>query len=112
MGEESRTAKARVVIPNVDGKWRPGLFASVELVREQASVPIMVANEAIQEHGARQVVFVLYDDQYEAQPVQVGRSDGTHTEILKGLSAGDKYVSRKAFILKAELGKSAMSHQH
>jgi len=112
VGEDSRTAKARVVIPNPDGKWRPGLFVKVELVRDETSVPVAVQSDAIQTYGNKPVIFVHYDDQFEARPIQLGRSDGQFTEVLKGLSNGENYVVKNSFILKSEMGKAGMSHQH
>jgi len=112
VGEDSRTAKARIVIPNPEGKWRPGLFTKVELVRHNASPPLVIRNEAIQTLQNKSVVFVQYDDQYEARPVTVGRSNGKVSEILKGLSPGERYVTNNSFVLKAEMGKAGMSHQH
>lgn len=112
VGEDTRTAKARVVIPNTDGKWRPGLFAQVELVRHNASPPLVVRNEAIQTYQNKSVVFVQYDDQYEARPVTLGRTNDKFSEILRGLSAGERYVTRNSYVLKAEMGKTGMSHEH
>ncbi len=112
VGEDTRTAKARVVLRNPDGKWRPGLFAKVALIRDNASPPLVVRTEAIQTYQNKSVVFVQYDDQYEARPVRLGRSDGKFTEVLKGLSEGERYVVKNSYILKAELGKVGMSHKH
>jgi cobalt-zinc-cadmium efflux system membrane fusion protein len=112
VGEDTRTAKARLVLPNPEGKWRPGLFAKVELTRHNASPPIVVRSEAIQTYQNRSVVFVQYDEQYEARPVVLGRTDGKFTEILKGLFEGERYVVKNSYVLKAELGKAGMAHQH
>jgi cobalt-zinc-cadmium efflux system membrane fusion protein len=112
VGEETRTAKARVVIDNPEEKWRPGMFVKVEVVREEAPVPLMVLTEAIQTYRNFPVVFVRYENDYEYRPVTLGRTDGQYTEVLKGLSEGEAYVTRNSFILKAELGKAGMSHQH
>ena len=112
VGEDTRTAKARVVLPNPDGNWRPGLFAKVALVKHNVSPPVVVKAEALQTYGNKPVVFVQYDDQYEARPVTLGRTDGRFTEVLKGLSAGERYVTNNAYVLKAELGKTGMSHEH
>ncbi len=112
VGEDSRTAKARVVIPNPDGKWRPGLFVKVELVRDETSVSVAVQSDAIQTYRNKPVIFVHYDDQFEARPIQLGRSDGQFTEVIKGLSNGENYVVKNSFILKSEMGKAGMSHQH
>jgi membrane fusion protein, heavy metal efflux system len=112
VGEDTRTARARIVVPNSEGKWRPGLFAKVELVRHNASPPLVVRNDAIQTFHNKQVVFVQYDDQYEARPVTVGKSNDQFSEILSGLSAGERYVTKNSYVLKAEMGKAGMSHNH
>jgi membrane fusion protein, heavy metal efflux system len=112
VGEDTRTAKARVVLPNPGGKRRPGLFTKVQLVRENSSLPLVVRNEAIQTLRNKSVVFVCYDDQYEARPVVLGKSDAKHTEIVKGLTAGENYVTKGSYVIKGELGKAGMSHQH
>ncbi len=112
VGEDTRTARARVVIANPDGNWRPGLFVKVELVRHNSSRPLVVRNEAVQTFRGKLVVFVQYDDQYEAHPVTLGKSDDRFTEVLKGLSAGERYVTNNSYVLKAEMGKAGMSHQH
>ena len=112
MGEDTRTAKARVVLPNPDGRWRPGLFAKVAIVKHNAAPPVVVRAEAVQTYGNKQVVFVQHDDQYEARPIALGRTDGRFTEVLKGLSAGERYVTKNSYVLKAELGKAGMSHEH
>ncbi|MGC8658173.1 MAG: efflux RND transporter periplasmic adaptor subunit [Desulfomonilaceae bacterium] len=112
VGEDTRAAKARIVIPNTEGKWRPGLFARVELVKSNTSPPVVVRNEAIQTLQKKTVVFVQYHDQYEARPVTVGGSNDSFTEISGGLNPGEKYVMKNSYVLKAELAKVGMSHEH
>jgi len=112
VGEETRTAKARVVIPNPDHKWRPGMFVKVDVESEEASAPVVVRSDAIQSYRNWSGVFINYGDEYEFRPLVLGRSDSRFTEVVKGLSPGETYVSRNGFILKAELGKAGMSHQH
>ncbi len=112
VGEQSRTARARVVVPNPDGKLRPGRFVKVLLVREEISPPVVVANEAIQTFRKWSVVFFQHDDQYEIRPLELGKTDGKFTEVLKGLSPGERYVSQNSFVLKAELGKAGIAHEH
>ncbi len=112
VGEQTRSAKARVVIPNPDGQWRPGLFVTVELVQEEAEVPVAVSVEAIQTLRDWSVVFVQIGNQFEARPLELGRNDGQWVEVLAGLSPGDRYAARNSFVLKAELGKAGASHDH
>ncbi|MBI3730392.1 MAG: efflux RND transporter periplasmic adaptor subunit [Undibacterium umbellatum] len=112
MGEQTRSAKARLVLPNTKGNWYPGLTVSVALMSGEVEVPVAVSNEAIQTINERTTVFGSYGNQLEAKPVELGRSDGKYTEVLKGLQAGEVYVAKNSFLIKAELGKSAASHDH
>jgi cobalt-zinc-cadmium efflux system membrane fusion protein len=112
LGEETRTAKARVTLPNPKSAWRPGLFVNVELTADERDVPVAVASEAIQTVGDKPVVFVKIEGGFFPQPVVTGRSDGKFTEVIKGLSAGAGYVAGGSFVLKAELGKDSAEHAH
>ncbi len=110
--EETRSTTARIVIPNPDRKWRPGLFVSVQLVQESTSVPLAVLAEGIQTFRDWQVVFVRYGDWFEARPLELGRSDGTWVEVRKGLSPGEQYAATNSFAIKAEIGKLGATHDH
>ncbi|MFY9269527.1 MAG: efflux RND transporter periplasmic adaptor subunit, partial [Candidatus Manganitrophaceae bacterium] len=112
VGEETRAAKAYVDIPNPERLWRPGLFVTVELVREEVPVPVAVSADAIQTYRDWNVVFVQYGNQFEARPLELGRSDGKWVEVLSGLSPGEKYAAKNSFVLKADLGKSGAAHDH
>jgi len=112
VGEETRSARAHVHIPNPDGRWRPGLFVTVEVVQEERRVPVAVAAEAIQTYRDWQVVFAQYGDWFEVRPLQLGRRDGQWVEVVQGLSAGQRYAARNSFVLKADLGKSGATHDH
>jgi cobalt-zinc-cadmium efflux system membrane fusion protein len=112
VGEETRSAPTRIVIPNPDGRWRPGLFVSVRLVTESTTVPLAVPSEAIQTFRDWQVVFVRYGDWFEARPLELGRSDGEWIEVRKGLSPGEQYAATNGFAIKAEIGKAGATHDH
>lgn len=112
VGEQTRTAKARVVLPNPQGVWRPGLPVNIELVSGEVEVPVAVSAEAIQSVRDWTVVFGRYGEHFEARPVELGRSDGKFTEVIKGLNAGEQYAAKNSFLIKADLGKSGASHDH
>ncbi|WP_370680951.1 efflux RND transporter periplasmic adaptor subunit [Comamonas sp. GB3 AK4-5] len=113
IGQETRTAPARITLPNPDGLWRPGLFVNVELTASSQTVPLAVATPAIQRMDAKQsVVFVPVPGGFRAQPVRLGRADAQSTEILEGLKPGQTYVTEGSFMLKAELGKATAEHTH
>jgi membrane fusion protein, heavy metal efflux system len=112
VGEETRSATARIVLPNPKGIWRPGLPVSIEVVADEAEVPVAVAAEALQTVRDWRVVFGRYGEHLEARPLELGRSDGRLVEVLGGLQAGERYAAKNSFLIKAELGKAGASHDH
>lgn len=112
IGEQTRSAKARVVLQNPNMAWRPGLFVNVELTASEAEVPVAVAAEAIQSVNDKPVVFMRVAGGFVAQPVTLGRTDGKFVEIVKGLKSGVPYAAAGSFVIKAELGKGSASHAH
>lgn len=113
LGEQTRTAKARVALANPDRAWRPGLFVSVDVLSTQSgTAAVTVSTNAIQTLEDKQVVFVKVAGGFRPQPVTPGRSDGKLTEIVQGLNAGAQYAAAGSFVLKAELGKDSAEHAH
>ena len=112
VGEQTRSATARVVLANPNGVWRAGLPVNIALVAGETSAPVTVANEAIQSVNDTPTVFGRYGDSFEARPVELGSSDGRTTQILKGLRSAERYAAKNSFLLKADLGKSGASHDH
>jgi len=112
VGEQTRSATARLTLSNIKGEWRPGMFVTVRLVREETSVPIAVSANAIQTFRDWQVVFVKYGDWFEARPLELGRSDGQWVEVLSGLKVGEQYAGTNSFAVKAEIGKLGATHDH
>jgi cobalt-zinc-cadmium efflux system membrane fusion protein len=110
LGEATRMATARVVLPNPGLRLRPGMLATVDLLGRPASVPVTVASDAVQTIHERSVVFVRTAGGFRPASVNVGRSDGKRTEILGGLELGAKYAAGNSFLLKADLGKSEAEH--
>lgn len=112
VGEQTRSAKARVTLQNPDMKWRPGLFVTVELVQDETEVPVAVAVDAVQTFRDWNVVFGRFGEFFEVRPLQLGRSDGKWVEVVDGLQPGTQYAATNSFVLKADLGKAGASHDH
>jgi cobalt-zinc-cadmium efflux system membrane fusion protein len=112
LGEATRMATARVTLPNPALRLRPGMLATVDLLGQPLEAPVTVASEAIQTIHERTVLFVRTPAGFRATPVQVGRSDGKRSEIVKGLAAGARIAAAGSYLLKADLGKSEAEHDH
>ncbi|AMR81995.1 efflux RND transporter periplasmic adaptor subunit [Cupriavidus nantongensis] len=112
LGEQTRTAKARVTLANPGTAWRPGLFVTVSVLGAPVQVPVTVAADAVQQVDGQSVVFVAVPDGFAVQPVKTGRTDGKLVEVTQGLQAGARYAAANSFILKSELGKASAGHEH
>jgi len=108
----SQTVIAVVSIPNTEGTWRPGMTVEGDVLLNEHQVKLAVTEGAIQQMEQKNVVFVKEGNAYEARPVTLGKRDGDMVEILSGLKAGEEYVSKGSFIIKADIGKSEAEHDH
>ncbi len=103
--ETNRTIHARVVIANIEGRYRPGLFVSGRIAVEDLRIPILVPSESLVIVDAKTGVFATEGENFRLQAVTTGRTNGALTEIVEGLRPGQVYVAKGAFTLKSELEK-------
>lgn len=113
VGEQTRTAAARVTLANPQGAWRPGVFVTVTLTASEREAPVTVPTSALQTANGQAQVFLRVPGGFVAQAVQTGASDGRRTEIIRGLSPGAAVAASGSFVLKSEGEKgSSESHSH
>jgi len=108
----TQAVTVRALVPNPDGDWRPGLNVTAHIQVEQIEVPVAVEAGALQTVDGERAVFVPHENGFAPRPVQTGRSDDEFVEILAGLAAGEAYVARDSFLVKAELEKAGAEHEH
>ncbi len=108
LDEKTRTAMARVVLPNSSGEWRPGLFVSAEIAIGREIATVVVLKSAIQRIGEELVVFLDTSEGLKPVPVSLGRGNASCVEVLAGLVAGQRYVTQGAFELKAKIVTSGL----
>lgn len=112
IGEQTRTAKARITLANPELAWRPGLFVSVDVAAGETDAKVTVATAALQEIEGKPSLFIKTGHGVKAVAVRVGRGDATLTEIIDGLAPGAQYAAKGSFVLKSELGKDGAGHEH
>lgn len=108
----SQSMTIRVVLPNHEAQWRPGLFVTGEITVDETEVPLAVRRSALQKHDDADVVFEQDGDSYEARPVTLGRRDSEWVEIKQGLTPGARYVTANSYLIKADIEKSGAAHDH
>jgi membrane fusion protein (multidrug efflux system) len=91
----TRTLRVKALLPNGDGRLRPGLFARADLgvaVREGVA---MVPDEAVLQRADGPVAFRLVDGgRVERRALELGAIREGMVEVRSGLTAGDRVVVR------------------
>jgi len=105
----TETRAATAVIDVASAGLPPGLAVRVRLLpsRGGGSTAIVVAEESVQSLNGRDIVFVRTPQGFRARPVTTGQRSAGRIEIVSGLQPGQIVATTNAFLLKAELGKSA-----
>lgn len=99
---DSRTLTVRIELPNPGGRLRPGMFGTVALGGD-AKPALLVPSEAVIRTGSRTLVMLATrNGRYQPAEVRAGREGGGQTEILDGLTAGEKVVASGQFLLDSE----------
>ena len=102
--EQTRTATARIVLPNPDGALRPGMFVDVRFTTAIADSAVLVPDMAVLRSGEKDTVFLARDGgTFEAREVKLGarNADGRY-QVLAGLNEGERIVTSGQFMLDSE----------
>ena len=96
----SRTGKAEIVLDNRDGRFKPGMFASVEFILASHPGVIIVPRNSVLEDGDSRKVFVVADGKAYEKTVQAGLYDDDNVEILSGLRDKEQLITEGQRTLK------------
>ncbi len=111
VNEGTRTSIARVNLGNRKGTWKPGLFITGRVKIDEYNVPVAVPKTAIGIMNEQSVVFIQTDEGFIPQPVELGYTNSKSVQIISGLEAGQKYVSKNGFVVKSEIEKSKFADE-
>ncbi|HTL69570.1 MAG TPA: efflux RND transporter periplasmic adaptor subunit [Lacunisphaera sp.] len=102
--EQTRTATARIVLPNPDGSLRPGMFVDVRFAARLADDAVLVPDLAVLRSGEHNTVFLANaDGSFSPREVRLGvRSQGNVYQVLEGLAGGERVVTSGQFMLDSE----------
>ncbi|TCV78296.1 efflux RND transporter periplasmic adaptor subunit [Sulfurirhabdus autotrophica] len=107
MNKETRTIKARVEVPNPDGKLKPEMFANAAINTTGASAKALIVPEnAVLLLQGQPTVFVAEKGGFESRAVVVGERTQGYAVLKSGVVAGESVVVSGAYALKARLLKS------
>lgn len=88
-----RAIVVRARLANPDQRLRPGLFARVNLIVNEAADALLVSEDAIVPRGDQHFVYRLVDGRAILTEVTVGKRKDTRVEIAAGLSPDDVVIT-------------------
>jgi RND family efflux transporter MFP subunit len=95
---QKATVKVRIGFEQLDPRILPDMGVKVSFLNERpdaaaaARPRLLVPKSAVLTADGRSIVFVMHDDRVERRAVSVGSTMGDQTEVLSGVSAGDRIV--------------------
>lgn len=103
---DSRTAKARIEVPNPRQELRLGMLAQVSFGNAAVgpSMPT-IPRAALQTIGDRTVVYVAHpadDGEFAERTVRLGEASGERVTVVAGLAVGEQVVGKGSFSVRAE----------
>ncbi len=102
LSAEARTVAARIVVPNPDGRLKPGMYATVRL-NTSTQTALTIPRSAVVQTGERSIVFVdAGGGELVPREVRLGRSGSDFIEVLVGLRAGQRVVTSAQFLIDSE----------
>jgi cobalt-zinc-cadmium efflux system membrane fusion protein len=106
----TRTTRVRAELDNPDGRLRANQFGRAKIQVEPEHEAIVVPRAAVQSDGAVEFVF-LPEGEAAFRPRKVVTrpidQDGV-VEVTSGLESGERVVTTRSFMLKAELFKNRL----
>jgi Cu(I)/Ag(I) efflux system membrane fusion protein len=99
---ESRTARARLVIPNPGGSLMPQMFTNIEITIDLGK-RLAVPDAAVIDTGTRKIVYVdKGEGHFEPREVLTGLRGEKMLEIVQGLKEGNRVASSANFLIDSE----------
>jgi multidrug efflux pump subunit AcrA (membrane-fusion protein) len=98
----TRTLQARVVVDNPGEKLKKDMYCTVTVTAGAIQKAIAVPDAAVLRDDENQpFVYVATEaNQFGRRGVEIGQSENGQTQILQGLSAGEKVVGNGSLFLQ------------
>jgi cobalt-zinc-cadmium efflux system membrane fusion protein len=113
---QTRTARARIQVPNPSGDLRLGMYAEAVFGDDATELPV-IPRAAVQNLGDRTVVYLVdsrESGKFIERQVQLGNASGENVSVVSGLEIGDIVVTQGSFAVRAErerLGGGPSTHE-
>jgi membrane fusion protein, heavy metal efflux system len=97
---DTRATKVRITLPNPEGRYRPGMYATVTFFGFPESRLTVPTSALVQIGGGAFVFRQIGPGRYQPVQVEPGEQRGGRTEIRQGLAPGAVVVSANGVLLQ------------
>ncbi len=103
VNRQTRTARVRIELQNVDLALLPDMYVDAEIDTGRQIPVLAVAESSVLDTGSRQAVLIdKGDGRFTPREVKLGRRGDGYIEIREGIAAGDAIVTSANFLIDAE----------
>jgi RND family efflux transporter MFP subunit len=100
---QTRTASARIQVPNPSMRLRPGMFVQVKFAAPAGYDVLAIPRSAVLDTGMRKIVYVAKGNgEFEGRQVQLGTPSSDYYAVLAGLKEGERIVSQGSFLIDSQ----------
>ncbi len=100
---QTRTASARIEVPNPSMRLRPGMFVQVTFAAAAGHDVLAIPRSAVLDTGRRTFVYVAKGNgEFEGRQVQLGPASTDYYPVLAGLKEGERIVSQGSFLIDSQ----------
>ena len=110
--KQTRTIRARIEIPNREGKLRIDMYAKATIDHAETHEVLVLPQDAVLMVEGRPTVYLATEDGFAPRRVELGARLKGRVVIASGLKAGEKVVTAGAYALKARQLKSQIGENH
>ena len=90
----SRTGKIEIHMPNQDNTLRTGMFARLEVLVSTHSGAVVIPRDALVRYEGGCLTFVVENNRAVKRPIKIGIIDDNRVEVIEGLKAGERIISK------------------
>ncbi|MBB3883617.1 efflux RND transporter periplasmic adaptor subunit [Acetobacter oeni] len=99
MQPDSQVLDVRVILPNLDGKLHPNMYASMTVMEPEPPTLSVPQSALLMNNDAVTVFVEVRPHTFERRSVRIIYDDGDNCRVLSGLSAGERIVTSGAILL-------------
>lgn len=111
---QTRTVPLIFEVPNAGGQLKAGMFARAQVFTSSFVRGIVIPLSAVVDEDGQSVAYVeLEGELFERRPLKLGTRQGDRVQVVEGLKAGDRVVTRGAYNIRLQAASGAVpAHGH